>query len=117
MNVTYYEDDDGKSPFRAWLKGINSRQAKSRIMTEITKLERGLLGDPKSIGSGVYEKKLNFDNGYRLYYGYDGPVMVVMLVGSTKDDQRKTIKLAKELWLDYKRQKAERVLERRRTRK
>lgn len=115
MEIEHYVDEKGNSPFRDWLKSIKCPRAKSRIFKELTKLESGLLGDPKSLGQGLYEKRLHFDDGYRLYYGYENKKMIVMLIGSTKKNQTRTIKQAKELWAEYKKQKAKEKLKQRRS--
>ena len=63
----------------------------------------------QSIGGGVYERKVNFRPGYRIYFGSetDGRVttIVILLNGGTKKAQSKDVDLAKQYWKDYKSRK------------
>ena len=65
----------------------------------------GNTSNTKSLGSGVYELKIDFGPGYRVYYGYDGPKVVILLAGGTKKHQDKDIDTAKKRWTDYKTRK------------
>ena len=56
----------------------------------------------KSLGDGVYELRIDFGPGYRVYYGLDGDVVVLLLSGGDKSTQAKDIKQAKEYWNEYK---------------
>jgi putative addiction module killer protein len=68
-------------------------------------LEGGNTSNTKSLGGGVYELKIDFGPGYRVYYGYDGPTIVILLAGGTKKRQDKDIDTAKNKWADYKARK------------
>jgi putative addiction module killer protein len=59
----------------------------------------------KSVGSGVYERKIDFGPGYRIYFGKDGDRLVILLGGSIKQRQQHAIETAQERWTDYKRRK------------
>jgi hypothetical protein len=75
-------------------------------------LEGGNTSNAKSVGGGVYELKMDFGPGYRVYFGYDGPKIVILLAGGTKKRQGKNIETAKKRWTDYKERK-KRNIERR----
>ena len=62
----------------------------------------------KGVGSGVFERKIDFGPGYRVYFGKDGETVVILLGGSGKQRQREAIVAAQERWVDYKRRKAPR---------
>ena len=102
MEVKYYVDKSGKSPFDEWLESIKDKSIQNRLLKEITKLELGLLGDPKSVGGGLYEKRIKFSTAYRIYYGYHNKEIIILLSGSSKDGQKKEIKKAHEYWDDFK---------------
>ena len=57
------------------------------------------------MGAGVYEYRLDFGPGYRIYFGRDGDRLVILLAGGTKKRQQADIKAAKANWQDYKRRK------------
>ena len=59
----------------------------------------------QSVGAGVSELRIDYGPGYRVYFGQDGHILVILLCGGTKKTQRKDIKLAQEYWQDYKRRK------------
>lgn len=75
------------------------------MATAIYRLGLGNSSNVKRVGSGVFEIRIDFGAGYRIYFGNDGQQIVILLCGGTKERQQRVIALAKELWLDYKQQK------------
>lgn len=65
------------------------------------RFEAGNLGDHKSVGDGVWEARMTFGPGYRLYFGKDGNKIVVLLMGGDKSSQTKDIKSARRYWSEY----------------
>lgn len=59
------------------------------------------------MGEGVFELRLDFGPGYRIYFGKDGEAIVILLCGGTKKRQQTDIEIARALWHDYKLQKRE----------
>jgi putative addiction module killer protein len=101
MKLVEYLDSKGHSPFESWFKRINA-QAAAKVTTALVRLECGNISNAKSLGSGVYELKIDFGPGYRVYFGYDGPKFVILLAGGTKKRQDKDIDIAKKRWADFK---------------
>jgi putative addiction module killer protein len=60
-------------------------------------MERGNLGDVKSIGGGLYEMRVDYGPGYRVYFVYEGSVVVILLCGGDKGTQTRDIKRARDL--------------------
>ncbi len=56
----------------------------------------------KALGDGLSEYKIDFGPGYRIYFGWDGERLVILLAGGTKKRQQFDIKSAKVAWKDYK---------------
>ena len=54
------------------------------------------------VGWGVWEARLDFGPGYRLYFGKDGVAVVLLLVGGDKGSQSKDIAAAKRYWQDFR---------------
>ena len=104
MHLLEYLDEKGRSLFESWFKKINA-QAAAKITTALVRLEGGNTSNVKSLGSGVHELKIDFGPGYRVYFGYDGPKVVILLSGGTKKRQDKDIETAKKRWADYKARK------------
>jgi putative addiction module killer protein len=101
MDLVEYLDEKGRSPFENWFRRINA-QAAAKVTTALVRLEGGNTSNAKSLGSGVHELKIDFGPGYRIYFGYDGPKVVILLAGGTKKRQDKDIETAKMRWADYK---------------
>ncbi len=64
-------------------------------------MEDGNLGDCSVVGAGVYEMRIHFGPGYRVYFGQEGTHIIVLLCGGDKSTQAKDIKRAQEYWADY----------------
>ncbi len=96
-----YQGPDGKEPFIEWLESIKDRKTRSRIITRLDRLEVGNPGDHRHVGEGVFELRLQFGSGYRIYYGEDGPVIVILLLGGDKSTQSRDIKKAISFWKSY----------------
>jgi len=54
----------------------------------------------------VFERKIDFGPGCRVYVGRDSESVVILLGGSTKQRQQRAVEAAKERWADYRRRKA-----------
>lgn len=100
---------NGEKPFWQWLYKIKDRTIRVRIRTRLDRLILGNFGDCKPIGSGVFELRFHFGSGYRVYYGLDGLILVVLLLGGDKRSQGRDIYCAQEFWKDYLRRKDEAV--------
>ena len=46
--------------FEHWLGQIKDRQTRLRLSMRLDKVQRGLLGDVKPVGAGVYEMREHF---------------------------------------------------------
>ena len=91
--------------FDKWLLKLKDYRAKAKILTKLKMIELGNLGDHKSVGSGVFEIRIDYGPGYRLYYSKPGTSIILLLVGGDKSSQSKDIlkaqKLLEELENDY----------------
>ena len=100
QEVIIYSDNNGKQPFVKWLDSLDS-SIRGRIQQRILRLSIGNFGDFKFLDEGVYELRLDFGSGYRVYFGKDGDTIVVLISGGDKGTQNKDIKVAKKYWQDY----------------
>ena len=103
IEIVYYRDEDGRSPFIEWITALRDKRAKSRIATRLRQIESENFGDTKSVGEGVTELRIHVGAGYRVYCGRHGQHWVVLLCGGDKDSQSKDIARAKTLWEEWKR--------------
>lgn len=83
--------------FARWFKKLRDRQAKSRILARIDRLEQGHFGDVESVGDGVSELRVFYGPGYRIYFTRRSSVVAILLSGGDKSSQSKDIAKAKEL--------------------
>ena len=59
----------------------------------------------RGAGGGVYELKIDFGPGYRVYFGKDGERIIILLGGSSKKRQSSAIAAAQAAWAEYKHHK------------
>jgi putative addiction module killer protein len=104
MQVLVYVEASGRCPFRNWFVGLDPH-ATTKITIALTRLEQGNLSNAKAVGAGVFEYRVDFGPGYRVYFGRDGETLVILLGGGTKQRQGQDIAAAHERWADYKRRR------------
>jgi putative addiction module killer protein len=106
IEIRQYVDRQSHAPFLKWLYELND-EARARIATALERLEHGNLSSIKSIGAGVQELRIDFGPGYRVYFGWDGLRLVILLADGIKKRQQADIEHAKELWQEFKKRKRE----------
>ena len=99
-----YEREDGSRPYTEWLKSIRDKRTLNRIDQRVRRIEQGNFGDHKSVkgAPGIWELRLFWGPGYRVYIAEDGDTIVILLCGGDKSSQDEDIERAKEHWTDYK---------------
>lgn len=103
IEIVYYNEENGRSPFIEWVAALRDKIAKARIATRLRQIESGNFGDAKPVGEGVTELRIHVGAGYRVYCGRRGQHWVILLCGGDKDSQPKDIARAKVLWEEWKR--------------
>ena len=106
IEVRQYIDRLGRSPFERWLERLDD-STQARITVALERVERGNLSIAKGVSSGVFELRMDFGPGYRVYFGKDGETLVILLGGGTKKRQQTDIAAAQVLWQEYKKRKRE----------
>lgn len=101
MDLSEYETDVGRSPFAEWFDSLDAPAA-AKVTTALTRLGLGNTSHVKGVGSGVFELKIDFGPGYRVYFGKDGAEIVILLGGGSKKKQQRDIEDAQARWQDYK---------------
>ncbi len=100
--VKIYQDSIGKEPYTSWIQSLKDARTKARIQQRIRRLELGHFGDHKSLGQGIWELKLDFGPGFRIYYAEEASEIVILLCGGDKKSQERDIEKAKAFWKEYK---------------
>lgn len=106
LTILEFLERDGSSPFAKWFTGLDAIAA-AKVTTALRRLELGNFSNVKGVGAGVFEHKIDFGPGYRVYFGKDGETLVILLGGGTKKTQDRDIVAAHGRWQDYKKRKAE----------
>jgi putative addiction module killer protein len=101
LRVIIYKDDHQFSPFLFWLTALQDKVIKERIMARIDRIDEGNFGDHKYIDAGVWELRMTFGGGIRIYYGIHQTQVVLLLNGGNKSSQQLDIKKAIRLWQAY----------------
>jgi putative addiction module killer protein len=104
--VREYLDSSGRSPFARWFDGLNAPAA-AKVTTALTRIEAGNFSNVKGVGAGVFECRIDFGPGYRVYFGKDGDTLVILVAGGSKKHQQDDIQTAQDRWKDYKRRKTQ----------
>ena len=65
-------------------------------------MEQGNFSNVKPVGLGVAEYRIDFGPGYRIYFGQEGDVLVILLGGGTEKGQNTDIGRAQLRWQTYK---------------
>ena len=92
---------NNKEPFEEWIRKLDER-SRSNIDTYIDRIASG--GGKKNIkflGDGVFEIKINYGPGYRVYFVEEENHIILLLIGGNKRTQKRDITKAKGYWRDY----------------
>ena len=118
--IKSYTTTEGKSPFDDWLRKLKDKKAIARILQRIDRVSLGNFGDCRSVGKSVYELRIHFGPGYRIYFGIANEQLIILLsagfrvyfgVANTsliillsardKSFQRKDISTTQTYWEEY----------------
>jgi len=106
LQVWHYLTASGKNVVEKWLDSLRDDQAEARIAARLARLAAGNFGDCKPVGDGVWELRIDWGPGYRVYYAMAGRSVVLLLCGGDKRKQTADIQRAIDYWKDYKRRTA-----------
>lgn len=82
--------------FTRFLGGVKDKTVRARIKTRIERMEFGLFGHVEPVGGGVWEAKIDFGAGWRIYYMLVDDQIILLLGAGTKHGQQTDIRAAKE---------------------
>ena len=97
-----YLSENGHSPFNEWLTGLRDLQARARVRTRLDRVRLGNLGDHVSVGGGVFELRIFYGPGYRVYFSLESEKVILLLFGGKKGTQKRDIKITKVYLADYR---------------
>jgi putative addiction module killer protein len=100
--IERYVTADGQIPFDNWFDSIRVSKTQTIISKRLDRVRMGNLGDYRSVGGGVFELRIDYGPGYRIYFGQVGTTIVLLLCGGDKSSQIKDIRQAQKYWRDYR---------------
>jgi putative addiction module killer protein len=106
IELRQYQTAANRSPYAEWFNRLDAAAA-AKISVALSRVELGNTSNVETVGEGVSELRVNFGPGYRIYFGWDGPMLVILLGGGTKKRQNRDIEKAHTHWSDYKLRKKE----------
>jgi putative addiction module killer protein len=83
--------------FEKWFGSLKDRTAKNRILARFRNVMSGTLGHIGTVGDGIFELKIDYGPGYRIYYTMKDNVILLLLIGGDKSKQDRDILKAKEI--------------------
>ena len=102
QELQFYTAQNGSVPFIEWFHGFQDQRTQSRIQKRLQRLANGSFGDCQPVGDGVFELRLHFGPGYRIYFGRIDNTIILLLCGGDKSSQTRDIVSAKTYWMEHK---------------
>ena len=78
------------------------REAELSSAKKINQLRLGYLSSVRSLGDDLFEIRVFFGPGYRVYFGRINKKTMILLWGGDKSSQKRDIEKAKKYWNSYK---------------
>jgi putative addiction module killer protein len=89
------------TPFSDWLASLKDARAVGIVRARLNRIRLDNFGDCKSVGGGIEELRIDFGPGYRVYFGREGSLVVILLCGGSKGSQARDILRAQKYWKEY----------------
>ena len=105
MEIRHYVTATGRDPYQQWLDGLKDLKGRVIIQRRIDRVANGNFGDHRFCRVGVWELRIDYGAGYRVYYARAGETVVLLLCGGSKRSQSADIKEAARYWADYHRRR------------
>ncbi|VVN67795.1 hypothetical protein PS726_00207 [Pseudomonas fluorescens] len=96
--VKHAHTDNDVDLYQCWLDSLRDSRAKARITTKVERAALGNFGDHAPVGDSVYELRIDYGPGYRVYYVISGTQILLLLGGGTKHRQQNDIDQSIEVW-------------------
>jgi putative addiction module killer protein len=83
--------------YRDWIDSLKNRAGRARIQVRVDRLVHGNPGKHRRLTAGIYELKVDFGPGYRVYYTEREGELIILLAGGDKSTQQRDIEVAMAL--------------------
>lgn len=103
LKIIIYATKTAKEPYSIWENTLDTK-ARAIVINRLDRIKLGNFGDAKRIknGNGVWELRIDYGPGYRIYFGKKETRLIILLTGGQKKSQNRDITKAKQYWADYK---------------
>lgn len=103
IKIVIYSTSTGKEPFSEWEDDLDAK-TQAIVKNRLDRLKLGNFGDVKPIkgATGIWELRIDYGPGYRIYFGKKESTVVLLLIGGEKKSQDRDIAKAKKYWLEGK---------------
>jgi putative addiction module killer protein len=106
IEILRYVTAEGGDVFGGWLANLSDKRAAARVAMRINRLTAGNFGECKPLREGVWELRVDYGPGYRVYYAKSGRTCILLLCGGDKRQQAADIERAIAYWQDFQRRNA-----------
>jgi len=83
--------------FKKWLSKLKDETGKAKIIDRIMRLKQNNKGDYRIIDKDIYELRIHFDPGYRIYCTDRNNEIILLLIAGDKSSQSIDIKKAQNI--------------------
>jgi putative addiction module killer protein len=105
VEIHHYLTASGSDPYQDWLDNLKDLKGRVAIQRRVDRLAVGNFGDHKFCQEGVWELRIDFGPGYRVYYAQAEQAIILLLCGGSKRTQIGDVKKAVTCWRDYQERK------------
>ena len=102
IEIRHYLTRAGKDVFEDWLTRLGDPQTQAKIAARMNRLTAGNFGDCKPLRGGVWELRIDWGPGYRVYYARIGKTSLLVLCAGDKRGQNADIQRALRYLVDYR---------------
>ena len=100
--IQRYVTPDGQVPFDNWFDSLRDSKTSTIIDKRLNRVILGNFGDCQSVGNGVFELRIDYGPGFRIYFGQVGTTIILLLCGGNKSTQDRDIRQSIEYWTNYR---------------
>jgi putative addiction module killer protein len=105
FELLHYLTLAGDDPFQSWIDELKDLKARVAVLRRVDRMSVGNFGDHKFLRDGVWELRVDFGPGYRVYYGRHGKAVVILLCAGAKRTQGSDIARAVGFLAEYQRRR------------
>ncbi|EGJ1851592.1 addiction module killer protein [Escherichia coli] len=99
-----YQTENGEVPYTDWMKKLRRKDqtAALKVDSRISRAMGGNFGDHKFERDGVWELRVDYGPGYRVYYSIEDGEIILLLIGGNKKTQTADLDKAVSYLQDFK---------------